>query len=97
MASSGQTNILSRKRIRANAQVRKKGDTPEAPPEEETTVASRADDAQHIVSKPVKAAKKNGRLWGPGSTLIVVLGTVVIGGIAAILGLRHLAEIVGGN
>ncbi len=43
MVSSGHTSTLSRKRIRANGQERKNGDTPEAPPEEETTVASRAD------------------------------------------------------
>ncbi len=98
MASSGHTSTLSRKRIRANVQERKKGDTPETPPEEETTVASRADDAQHILSQPVKAAKKRRKKpWGQETIQVVLLGAMLIGGIAAILGLRYLAEMVGVN
>ena len=105
MASSEQTSTQRRKRIRANVgrtranmQERKKGDTPEAPPEEETTVALRADDAQRILSQPVKAGEKRRRKrWGRLMTQVALLGAIMFGGIAAIIGLRYLAEMVGVN
>ena len=105
MASSEHTSTLNRKRLRANVkrtranvQERKKGDTPEAPPEEETTVASQADDAQRILSKPVKAGeKRRKKRWGRSTTQVALLGAILIGGIAAIIGLRYLAEMVGVN
>ncbi len=105
MASSGQTSTQKRNRIRANVkrtranvQERKKGDTPEAPPEEETTVALRADDAQRILSQPVKAGKKRRKKpQSQQTTRVILLGAILIGGIAAILGLRYLAEMVGVN
>ena len=105
MASSGQTSTQRRNRIRANVgrtranvQERKKGDTPEAPPEEETNVALRADDAQRILSQPVKAGKKRRKKpQSQQTTRVILLGAILIGGIAAILGLRYLAEMVGVN
>ncbi len=105
MASSEQTSTQRRKRIRANVgrtranmQERKKGDTPEAPPEEETTVALRADDAQRILSQPVNAGKKRRKKpWSHQTTQVVLVGAILIGGIAAIIGLRYLAEMVGVN
>ena len=91
MASSGLSSSLSRKRILANAQDRKTGGTPEASVEED--VASRADDAERIPSKPVKAGqKRRKKRWGQEATLVVLLGAILIGGIAAIVGLRYLAE-----
>ncbi len=96
MASSGLSSSLSRKRILANMQDRKTGGTPEASVEED--VASRADDAERIPSKPVKAGqKRRKKRWGREATQVVLLGAVVIGGIAAIVGLRYLAEMVSGN
>ncbi len=98
MASSAKISSLSRKRILAYAQVLKTGQTPEAPAEEVTDVASRADDAERILSKPAKAGtKRRKKRWGQEATQVVLLGAVVIGGIAAILGLRYLSEMVGNN
>ena len=98
MASSAKISSLSRKRILANAQVRKTGTTLEAPAEEDTDVAARNEDAERILSKPVKAGKKRRKKrWGQGATQVVLLGAVVIAGIAAILGLRYLSEMVGNN
>ena len=105
MASSGHTSTQRRnhiranvRRTRANVQERKKGDTPEALPEEETTVTSRADDAQRILSQPVNAGKKRRKKpWSHKTTQVVLVGAIFVGGIAAILGLRYLAEMVGVN
>ncbi len=97
MASSANAR-LSRKRIRANLQERKKGDTSEAPREEKTTVASQADDAERTLSKPVKAGeKRHKKRWGRSMTQVALLGAIVFGGIAVIIGLRYLAEMVGVN
>ncbi len=98
MASSAKISSLSRKRILANAQVRKTGQTLEAPAEEDTDVAARNEDAERILSKPVKAGKKRRKKrWSQEATQVVLLGAVVIGGIAAILGMRYLSEMVGNN
>ncbi len=98
MASSGQTSSLNRRRILANAQVRKTGQTPETPAEEDTDVAAKNEDAERMPSQPVKG-KKTKRKKSPGrsTTQVVLLGVVVIAGIAAILGLRYLSEMVGNN
>ncbi len=98
MAGSGHTNHLSRKRIIDNVEECKSGGTPEAPGEEETTVASRADDAHRILSQPVKARKKRRKKpWGQETIQVVLLGTILIGGIAAIIGLRYAAEMFAVN
>ena len=94
MASSGHAKQLSRNRIIANVQERKTGRTPEAPGEEEMW----DDDARRILSQPVKAkAKKNRRKkpQGGSTTQLGLLSAIVIGGIAVIIGLRHLAEMFG--
>ncbi len=98
MASSGHTSTLSHKRIRAIVRERKKRDIPETLPREATTVASRADDAQRNLSQPVKAGEKRRKKpWRQETIQVVLLGAVVIGAIAAILGLRYLAKMVGVN
>ncbi len=96
MASSGHANYLSRKRIIDNVEECKTVGTPEASVEED--VASRNDDAERILSKPVKAGeKRRKKRWGREATQVVLLGSVLIGGIAAIIGLRYLAEMFGFN
>ena len=96
MASSGHANYLSLKRIIDNVEECKTVGTPEASVEED--VASRNDDAERILSNPVKAGKqRRKKRWGREATQVAVLGVVVIGGIAAIIGLRYLAEMVGDN
>ncbi len=98
MVSSGQTSSLSRKQILANAQVRKTDETSEAAAEEVTDVALRVDDAERLLSQPVKAGEKRRKKgWSQEATQVVLLGAVVIGVIAAILGLRYLSEMVGNN
>ena len=99
MASSGNSKAQTRRRILANVQDRKKGNLPEAPPEEDTTVASRAEDAKRVLSQPVKAGrrKKRGKPKGKSATQVGLLGAIVVGGIAAIIGLRYLAEAFGVN
>ena len=98
MASSAKISSLSRKRILANAQVRKTGQTPEAPAEEDTDVAAKNEDAERMPSQPVKG-KKTKRKKSPGrsTTQIVLLAVIGIGGIAAIIALRYLSEAVGVN
>ena len=55
-------------------------------------------DAQRILSQPVKAGgKRRKKRWGRSMTQIALLGAIVFGGIAAIIGLRYLAEMVGVN
>ncbi len=76
MASSGHTSYLSRKRIIDNVEECESDRTPEASPEEETTVASRDKDAQRI-KKP----------WSREATQAVVLGAILFGGLAAFIGL----------
>ena len=96
MVSSGQTSSLSRKRILANAQVRNTGGTPEAPAEEDADVAARNEDAERIRSKSVTTGKKRRKKrWGRSTTQVVLLAAIGIGGIAAILGLRYVAEMIG--
>ncbi len=98
MASSGPASSLSRKRIFANVQDRKTDGTPEASVEEDTDVASQADDAQRMLSQPVMAGqKRRKKRWSQEATQVVLLGAVVIAGIAGILGLRYLSEMVGNN
>ncbi len=105
MGSSGQSGSLSRKRILANVQDRKTGETPEVMAEEDADVAARNEAAERILSKPVKAkskktgAKKSRAKKPPGrsTTQVVLLAAIGIGGIAAIIGLRYLAEAFGVN
>ena len=100
MASSAKISSLSRKRILANAQVLKTGQTPEAPAEEDTDVAARNEDAVRILSKPVKGRGKKTRRKEPRGrsvTQVVLLAAIGIGGIAAIIGLRYLSEALGVN
>ena len=96
MASSGQTSSLSRRRILANSQVRKTGETPEAPTEEDTDGAARNEDAERILSQPAREKRRKKR-WSQEATQVVLLGAVLIAGIAAILGMRYLSEMVGNN
>ena len=99
MASSAKISSMSRQRILANAQDRRTGETPEAPREDAAAVA-RNEAAESILSKPIKGRGKKSRRkkrWGQEATQVVLLGAVVIGGIAAILGLRYLSEMVGNN
>ena len=101
MASSGQASSTSRKRILANVQGRRVGDAPEAPPEEEdAAAAARNEKAERILSKPVKSKSKKARAKKPrgrSTNQVVVLAIIVISGIAAIIGLRYLAEAFGVN
>ena len=83
---------------RANVQEPKKGDTPEMSPEEEAAVASRADDAQPILSEPIKTIKyKRKKPWSQQSIQAIVLGALLIAGIAALIGVRYLTETFGAN
>jgi hypothetical protein len=98
MASSGHTSHLSRARIIANVQDRKTPKIPEALTEEDAHVAARNEDAQRILSKPVKAKPKKTRRrkhQRDSVAQVLLLGTIVIGGISAIIGLRYLAETFG--
>ena len=98
MASSEHASTLSHERIRANGQERGRADTPDPPPEEETTVASRAGDAERILPEPVKVGgKRRRKRWSRETIQVALLGTIGIGGIAAILWLRYLAETFGVN
>ena len=100
MASSGQASSTSRKRILANVQGRRAGDAPEAPPEEDAAAAARNENAERILSKPVKSKSKKARAKKPrgrSTNQVVVLAIIVISGIAAIIGLRYLAEAFGVN
>ncbi len=100
MTLSERTSTLSR----ANVQEPEQGDTPETPPEEETTVASWAEVAEILgadahkspPSEPVKA-KKNRRKkpWSQQTIQAIVLGVLMIAGIAAVIGLRYLSETFG--
>ena len=101
MASSGPAKSLSRKRILANVQDRRTGDAPEAPTEEDAAAAAaRNEAAERILSSPVKSKSKKSRARKPqgrSTTQVVVLAIIGIGGIAAIIGLRYLAEAFGVN
>ena len=90
---------MTRKRILANIQDRKNGDPPETDPEEDTTVDSRAVDAGRILSQAAKAGrrKKRKKAKGKTTTQIGLLGVLVVGGIAVIIGLRYVAEAFGVN
>ena len=60
--------------------------------------AARNEDAQRILSQPVKAGEKRRKKpQSQQTTRVILLGAILIGGIAAILGLRYLAEMVGVN
>ena len=98
MASSRQTSSLSRRQILANVQDRKTGGTPEVPAEEDAEAAARNENAERILSKPVKGRGKKTRRKKPRGrsvTQVVLLAIIGIGGIAVILGLRYLFEMVG--
>ncbi len=104
MASSGSASVLSRKRILANAQAsaqaRKTGGTPEVPAEEDAEAAARNENAERILSKPVKGRSKKTRRKKPrgrSMTQVILLAVIGIGGIAAIIGLRYLSEALGVN
>jgi hypothetical protein len=100
MASSGPASSISRKRILANAQVRKTGGPPEAPGEDDAEVAAQNENAERILSKPIKGKGRRIKAKKPkirSTTQVVMLGAIVITGIAAIIGLRYLAEAFGVN
>jgi len=100
MASSGHVNYMSRRRIIDNVEMCKSGGTPNVPGEEKSTVPSQTDDAQRILSQPGKAKarkKRRKKPHGRSATQVVLLGSIVIGGIAVIIGLRYLAEMYGVN
>ncbi len=89
---------MSRQRIRANAQDRRTGETPQTP--EEDAAAARNEAAERILSKPVKSRGKKSRRKKPRgrwTTQVVLLAIIGIGGIAAIIGLRYLSEAFGVN
>ncbi len=97
MTLSERTNTLSR----ANVHEPKKRDTPETSPEEETTVASWADVGEILganahkspPSEPVKAEKyRRKKPWSQQTIQAIVLGVLIIAGIAAVIGLRYLLE-----
>ena len=97
MTLSERTNTLSR----ANVQEPKKGDTPETLPEEETAVVSWADVAEILdanahkspPSEPVKVEKyRRKKPWSQQKIQAIVLGVLMIAGIAAVIGLRYLSE-----
>ena len=91
---------MSRKRILANSQVRNTGEPPVPPGEDDAEVAARNEIAERILSKPVKSRGRKTRAKKPKSrstTQVVMLGAIVITGIAAIIGLRYLAEAFGVN
>ncbi len=95
MASSGSASSMSRKRILANVQDRRT----EAPPEEDAA-AARNEAAERILSKPVKSKTRKSRAKKPkgrSATQVVILAIIGISGIAAIIGLRYLAEAFGVN
>ncbi len=95
MASSGSANSLSRKRILANVQDRRTGTQPE-----EDAAAARNEAAERILSKPVKSKTRKSRVKKPkgrSATQVVILAIIGISGIAAIIGLRYLAEAFGVN
>ena len=89
---------------RANVQEPEKGDTPETSPEEETTVASWADVAEILganarkspPSEPAEANKyRRKKRWSQQTIQAIVLGVLLIAGIAAVIGLRYLSETFG--
>ncbi len=100
MTLSERTNSLGR----TNVQEPKQGDTPETSREEETTVASWADVAEILganahkspPSEPVKAEKyRRKKRWSQQTIQAIVLGVLMIAGIAAVIGLRYLSETFG--
>ena len=89
---------MSRKRILANVQGRKANQRPEPTPEEDAESAAREQDAERILSKPVKSRGKKPKVKKPAgrsTTQVIVLAIIGISGIAAIIGLRYLAEAFG--
>lgn len=100
MASAASNKALTRKRILANAQDRKKPDTPDVSAEEDAKTAAQEAAAERILSQPVKAGKQKRRKRpkkGRSVSQIAVLGAIVIAGIAAIIALRNVAEMSGVN
>jgi len=98
MASSGSNASLSRKRILANVQGRKTNQLPEPTPEEGAEIAAQEQAAERMLSKPVKSKGKITKAKRPkdrSTTQIIILAVIVITGIAAIIGLRYLAEAFG--
>ena len=88
MALFGHASYLSLKRIIDNVEECKSERTHEASPEEETTVASRDDEAQPILSEPVKANKnRRKKPWSQEAIQAALLGAVLFVGIVAFIGL----------
>ncbi len=101
MAKTSTSQALTRKRILANAQGRKKGDGPEEPTEEEAAAAAaQEENAERILSQRVKAGpqkKRSKPAKGKSVAQVGLLGAIVVLGIAAIIGLRYAAEMFGVN
>ena len=99
MASAASNKALTRKRILANVQDRKKTDTPDVSAEEDAKTAAQESAAERILCQPVKAARKKRRKPPKGRSVaqITLLGAIVIAGIAAIIVLRNVAEMSGVN
>jgi hypothetical protein len=98
MASTGPATSLNRKQILANIQGRGSNESPE----ENAEVAARDDAAERILFKPVKSKStarrpKAKKPKGQSTTQIVLLAVIGLTGLAAIIGLRYLAEAFGVN
>ncbi len=101
MASSASTSSMARQRIRANTQGRKSSAEIAAEAEEEAKVAEQNAAAERILSQSVKAGhptkKRRAKPERKSTAQIGLLAAIVIGGIAAIIGLRYLAEMFAAN
>ena len=102
MASSASTSSIARRRILANTQDRKSGADPALTAEEEAKIAEQNAAAERILSQQVKSGQPKKRRAKPkrkrkSTAQIGLLAAIGIGGIAAIIGLRYLAEMTGVN
>ncbi len=100
MASSASTSSMTRKRILANTQDRKSSTEIAVEAEEEAKVAEQNAAAERILSKQVKAGepkKQRAKPKAKSTAQVGLLAAIFIGGIAAIIGLRYLAEMLGVN
>ena len=91
---------MARRRIRANTQDLKSDAGAAVEAEEEAKVAEQNAVAERILSHQVKSGQPKKRHAKPKRKLTALLGllaAIVIGGIAAILGLRYLAEVFAVN
>ncbi len=91
---------------RADVQEPEQGDTPEASPGEGMTDASWADVAEILGAKahesppsePVKAEKRRRKKpWSQQTIQAIVLGVLMIAGIAAVIGIRYLSKFIAAN